>query len=68
MAVSAIMFGTIPIPAISCEKSNSFEIEFPNENEEIDLPPCIEIVKEVTGLKGYSNFALAMGFPPERFD
>ena len=44
------------------------EVEFSREDEEFPLPPFIKIVKEVSGIKGYSNFAMAQGFPPECFD
>ena len=44
------------------------EVEFAREDETIALPPFIEIVKEATGTKEYSNFSMAIAFPSERFD
>lgn len=35
------------------------EIELTEENEEVRLPPFLEIVKEITGDKSYSNYELA---------
>ena len=41
------------------------EIEFSSEDECIKMPPFVDIIKEVTGIKGYSNFAMAIHFPDE---
>ena len=35
------------------------EIELRTEDEEIRFPQGIEIIKEVTGDKGYSNYSLS---------
>ncbi len=35
------------------------EIELTNENEAISLPPCIEVIRELTGTREFSNKALA---------
>ena len=43
------------------------EVEFSDESEQISLPPFIEIVKDVTGVRGYSNYAMALAFPEEKF-
>lgn len=41
------------------------EVELPERDTEIDLPPFIEIVKEVTGDKAYSNASMSRTFPKE---
>ena len=41
------------------------EVELPSENTEFDLPPFVEVVREVTGIKAYSNHSMAYGFPKE---
>ena len=35
------------------------EIELQNENQEIEFPPQIEVLREVTGDSNYSNFNLS---------
>ena len=42
------------------------EIELEREDEEFLLPPFIEVIKEVTHLKEYRNFALAKEIPNEK--
>lgn len=41
------------------------EVEFSSEDERIQTPPFIEIVREVTGEKKYSNHSMALAFPEE---
>ena len=41
------------------------EIELSNTNAEVDFPPYIEVVKEVTGDKSFSNYAIAKNIPDE---
>lgn len=41
------------------------EVELPSENTEFELPPFVEVVREVTGIKTYSNHSMAYGFPAE---
>lgn len=41
------------------------EIELPSRETEVNLPPFITVVAEVTGDKRYSNAAMARSFPPE---
>lgn len=42
------------------------EIELEREDEEFLVPPFIEVIKEVTHLKEYRNFALAKEIPDEK--
>lgn len=41
------------------------ETELQARDTKIEMPPFIEIVREVTGVKGYSNAAMSRSFPPE---
>lgn len=41
------------------------EIELASRDEIIDLPPFIEVVREVTGNKAYSNSSMSEHFPEE---
>ena len=41
------------------------EVELGSREEELMLPDFIEVVEEVTGVKGYSNAAMSRRFPPE---
>lgn len=41
------------------------EIELRDRSERVDMPPFIEIVKEVTGDKFYSNANMSASFPKE---
>lgn len=49
------------------QKHAVMEVEFSDEGESIELPPFIEIVKDVTGVRAYSNYAMAIAFPEEDF-
>lgn len=40
---------------------NMLEIELLGENDDVDLPPFLEIDREVTGDHGYSNYSIARG-------
>ena len=46
-------------------KTCIMEIELDSRDEKIDLPPYIEIIKEVTGNKSYSNASMSHSFPRE---
>ncbi len=46
-------------------KTAIMEIELKDANEEIKIPEFIEIVKEVTGKREYSNAAMSEHFPEE---
>ena len=41
------------------------EVELPSREEEVNTPPFIKIVREVTGEKAYSNASMSASFPPE---
>ena len=41
------------------------EIELKSKEEEIHFPPFVEILKEVTGNKAFSNASMARSFPSE---
>ena len=41
------------------------ETELPSRDTVVEMPDFIEIVKEVTGIYGYSNAAMAENFPEE---
>ena len=41
------------------------EVELPAVDTPLVLPPFIEVIREITGVKEYSNHSLAHGFPPE---
>lgn len=41
------------------------EVELPTRAEEVEFPPFIRIVREVTGEKAYSNASMSAHFPPE---
>ena len=57
---------TIEIDVYPQWKNTSImEVELTSREEEIKLPPFIEIIKEVTGEKAYSNASMAMSFPGE---
>ena len=46
-------------------KTCIMEIELASKDERIKLPPYIEIIKEVTGNKSYSNASMSHSFPDE---
>lgn len=41
------------------------EVELPTREEEVEFPPFIEILREVTGQKAYSNASMSSHFPEE---
>ena len=47
------------------KRSCIMEIELPDRSAVIELPEIVEIVKEVTGIRGYSNADMARAFPEE---
>ena len=46
-------------------KTCIMEIELNSRDEKIDFPPYIEVIKEVTGNKSYSNASMSHSFPKE---
>ncbi len=46
-------------------KTCILEVELPTRDTVVDFPPFIELVKEVTGEKRYSNSSMANDFPSE---
>ncbi len=47
------------------KKTCIMEVELPTRDEEVEFPPFIKIVREVTGEKAYSNASMSAHFPPE---
>ena len=47
------------------ERTAIMETELENREVSVKIPEFIEIVREVTGERGYSNAAMAHSFPPE---
>lgn len=47
------------------EKQAILEVELDNENDEFELPPFIEVIREVTNDKAYRNYALSKKIPKE---
>ena len=47
------------------QRSCILEVELESEDEELILPDFINVIKEVTGDKGYSNAAMSRKFPEE---
>lgn len=47
------------------KKTCIMEIELEREDEQIDFPPFIKILRDVTGNKSYSNHSMAHIFPEE---
>ena len=41
------------------------ETELPSEDTEVEIPSFINIIKEVTGIKAYSNASMSRVFPKE---
>ena len=41
------------------------EIELTSCDEDVKIPEFIDVIKEVTGVKSYSNAAMSTNFPPE---
>lgn len=41
------------------------ETELPSEDTEVEIPTFINIIKEVTGIKAYSNASMSRVFPKE---
>ena len=46
-------------------KTAILEVELEREDEDIELPEYITVVKDVTGEKAYSNHSMAHNFPKE---
>ncbi len=47
------------------ERTAVLEVEIEREDERIDIPPFIKLVKDVTGIREYSNHSMAYRFPRE---
>jgi CYTH domain-containing protein len=47
------------------QRSAVMEVELPTKSTPVSLPPFIELIKEVTGEKRYSNSSMASAFPEE---
>ena len=47
------------------EHSCIMEVELPSEAEEIKMPPFVRVLRDVTGIKPYSNHSMAHSFPKE---
>lgn len=47
------------------QKQAILEIELLREDQPFSLPPFVEVIREITGDKAYSNSALALAVPPE---
>lgn len=47
------------------ERCSILEVELDREDEKIEIPDFIKIVKEVTGIREYSNHRMAHSFPRE---
>ena len=47
------------------QKCCILEVELESEDEVIEFPSFISVVKEVTGMREYSNHSMAFSFPPE---
>ena len=41
------------------------EVELESEDERMELPEFIRVIKDVTGLRDYSNHSMAHSFPAE---
>lgn len=46
-------------------KTAILETELPTREEVAELPEFIKVIREVSGIKGYSNAAMSHSFPPE---
>ncbi len=46
-------------------KTAIMETELDDKEKEVVMPPFIKIVREVSGLRGYSNAAMSASFPKE---
>ncbi len=47
------------------KRSSIMEVELSSRNEKVVFPPFIKIIKEVTGIKDYSNASMSRKFPKE---
>ena len=47
------------------KKSSIMEVELETEDENVELPPFVKIVREVTGNREYSNASMSKSFPKE---
>lgn len=46
-------------------KQAVMEVELESEGQAVELPPCIDVLRELTGLREYGNAALSFSVPPE---
>ena len=46
-------------------KTAVMEVELPREDSGLELPPEIEVIREITGERMYSNHAMSRSFPDE---
>ena len=46
-------------------KQAYLEVELENENDAFELPPFVEVIREITGDKAYRNYALSKKIPEE---
>ncbi len=46
-------------------RSSIMEVELDDRAEKVAFPPFVKIIKEVTGIKDYSNASMSMKFPKE---
>jgi CYTH domain-containing protein len=57
---------TVEIDVYPAWKSTAImEIELPSSDTEPQIPDFINIIREVSGMKEYSNSSMATAFPPE---
>jgi CYTH domain-containing protein len=47
------------------ERTAIMEVELPSRDTPVDIPDFISVVREVTGVRGYSNAAMSREFPKE---
>ena len=46
-------------------KTAVMEVELPREDAGLELPPEIEVIREITGKREYSNHSMSRSFPDE---
>ena len=47
------------------DRTAVLEVELPSEDTPLALPPCLSVLREVTGELAYKNVSLAARIPPE---
>lgn len=47
------------------KRSCIMEVELPTREEDVKLPPFIELIRDVTGDRAYSNASMSKSFPEE---